>query len=505
MHNSTSLNQAGQILLSALLELARERADVRDALQQMSTWVQAELGGSRAPGREPQRRAQDGAAGREHAHSSNGLNEKLLSPLHDRRAAHDSSEVREGERTHRDVDLDMVVRRATWKADACSWAIEHRRHEGENLAELAQREAELRSRRDSIEDCFAWMMDPYRRLPSDERLGQIAACYRNVALAASTTLELERDGLLDPGPPSELLYLLAEVQSALLASLQEVDLRGDSDQRDLFLWLKDQTTRHRIYVDRHMRLDDPADFTAAESLAERISMLSKDIAARREARRRRGQFLNRVRFHLRKIVENQGESAHDLEAVCETVDQWVASGLPTGDRTLRELLAPLVEDHDPATLSEGVCQVLSQPTLGLLPGVGEDKDPGRPELITRATSLLTGRRVLLFAGEETPEATEALRETLEISEVHWVSLESVDDIESTLVEQISGGSYSLVLIGIRLAVSEYAIFKQLCIEQGKPFVRLPSGTSPVQVAHQVLRQVGRRLRSPALERGAVEE
>ncbi|MFT4538650.1 MAG: hypothetical protein ACI835_001087 [Planctomycetota bacterium] len=502
MQNSIPPRQAGQVLLTALFELAHERGEVRDALMQFSTWIQEELGNGEpnaSERRDHDRPARVASA----ADAGADLGDKVLSPAQDRRTS-DGTEHQTAEKSFRDVDLEMVVRRAAWKADACEWAIDHRKHEGEDLAELSEQEAMLRTRRESIEDCFAWMMDPYRRLPSDERLTQIASCYRNVALAATTTMELDRDGLLDPGPPSELLYLLAEVQSALLASLQEVDLRGDSDQRDLFLWLKDQTTRHRIYVDRHMRLDDPADFTAAEALAERITVLSKDIAARREARRRRGQFLNRVRYHLRKIAESDGSSPHDLEAVCETVDQWLESGLSQGDRTLRELLAPLADECEAESLGEGIAKVLCN---GVAAGatLRDDRAGGRPELISRATLLLSGRRVLLFAGEETAEAVEALRDTLEISEVQWVSLEGVEDIQKALVEKISEGSYSLVLIGIRLAVSEYAIFKQLCIEQGKPFVRLPSGTSPVQVAHQVLRQVGRRLRSPALEGGVVEE
>jgi hypothetical protein len=91
---------------------------------------------------------------------------------------------------------------------------------------------------------------------------------------------LDAEGALSPVPAPDLLFLLAESQSSLLTALAHCDLRGDSDQRDLFLWLKEQTTRHRVYVDRHMRLDDPADSTKAAELMDRLEQTAKSIRAK---------------------------------------------------------------------------------------------------------------------------------------------------------------------------------------------------------------------------------
>ena len=479
MHNSTSPATAGRVLLHALVELAEEHEEVRDALLQVSGWLQANLADGQRRG------AQDGELG-----------DKTVVHLRgERRLAPDERSERPL-REHREVDLRLVLRRSGWKARAARFAIERRRYEGsEREPEFAQTERELRSERESIEDCFAWMLDPYRRLPDDERLTQIADSYGNVALASEITLRLEGEGALEPGPPSALLYLLAESQSALLAALSEVDLRGDSDQRDLFLWLKDQTTRHRIYVDRHMRLDDPADFRNPAEFAERLRRTADDLSARREARRKRGQLLNKLRYHLRKVSEQSDFARDDYDSVVQAVDAWLEADLPAGDRVLRDLLESLVSGlPNGVEPSAGIATVMaSQPaTFG-----SEGTEPvRRPDLIERATGLLNGRNVLVFAGEADEAACEELRRSLALGEVRWVPLaEDSDELGGVLEREIERDDLALVLIAVRLSVPAYTTFKELCIEGGKPFVRLPSGTGPAQVAHQVLRQVGRRLRA----------
>jgi hypothetical protein len=142
---------------------------------------------------------------------------------------------------------------------------------------LAAEESALRARREDLEDCYAWMLDSPRPLPEDKYVEEVALCYDVVARAAELCIELEAEGALSPVPAPDLLFLLAESQSSLLTALAHCELRGDSDQRDLFLWLKDQTTRHRVYVDRHMRLDDPADSAKVLELRDRLEQAAKRI------------------------------------------------------------------------------------------------------------------------------------------------------------------------------------------------------------------------------------
>ena len=254
---SPQLSDDLHLLLNTLLEVGQERADVRAALSHLRTV----LGGMEG---------EDGEV----------LAQRTLTPHPSRRdLQRESASV---DQTTVGVDLELIVKRARWKSEACRFAIRRRSEapSGADGESLSAEEDSLRERRDGLEDCYAWMLDSPRPLPEDKRVEEVALCYDVVARAAELCLELEAEGALSPVPAPDLLFLLAESQSSLLTALAHCDLRGDSDQRDLFLWLKEQTTRHRVYVDRHMRLDDPADSTKASELMARLEQTAKSIRAK---------------------------------------------------------------------------------------------------------------------------------------------------------------------------------------------------------------------------------
>lgn len=462
------------VLLRALLGLAREREDVRQALATVQRWLAVRI--PPGVGGEP-------------------LYDKVLTPPEKRHEARPEA----AGRVQRTVDLRVVVRRARWKAEACRFAIERRaaKESGRGIEEIRAQEEVLRKKREQLEDCYAWMLDSPRPLPDDQLLRDVADCYDTVALAAEIASELQEAGLMQPSPPAELLYLLAEGQSALLAALNKCDLRGDSDQRDLFVWLKEQTTRHRIYVDRHMRLDDPADSTGSADLAERLRKLGAELSDRKRRQRARGPLLNKIRYHARKAGEAGAASEQDWQAITAAVDSWLEEGLRQDDRTLRELLGDFVERYG------GDREVPEQivTLLGTHPSDERDPQPAgraadRPAVREQAAALLRGRKALIFGDEERSEARAPIAAALELSELEWVTL-SGDSVREVLAERIRREDVELVLIAARLPQDDYAEFKRLCLEHGKPFVRLPASLEPGQVAHQILRQVGWRLRSQA--------
>ena len=242
------------LLLNTLLEVGQERADVRAALSHL----RAALGGMEG---------EDGES----------LAQRTLTPHPSRRDfQRESTSI---DQASEGVDLGLIVNRARWKSEACRFAIRRRAEapSAKDAEGLAAEESALRARREEMEDCYAWMLDSPRPLPEDKRVEEVALCYDVVARAAELCLELDAEGALSPVPSPDLLFLLAESQSSLLTALAHCELRGDSDQRDLFLWLKEQTTRHRVYVDRHMRLDDPADSTKAAALLDRLEHAAKGI------------------------------------------------------------------------------------------------------------------------------------------------------------------------------------------------------------------------------------
>jgi hypothetical protein len=459
---SPDVGEAGALLFRALADLAERRSDVRTALRTLLDAVE-----SAQPGSHPDR----GEA---------SLVDKVLTP----RVVPGREEA--AARPARKVDLSIVVRRARWKAAACRLAIDKRRADS-NDPSIIELEEKLRRQRTSLEDCWAWMLDSPRGLPDDEALSDVAGCYDAVALAAETAVEM---GELEPKPPAELLYLLAEAQSSLLSGLHKCDLRGDSDQRDLFLWLKHQTTRHRIYVDRYMRLDDPAGSTGSADLVGRIQDLSERRARQAKRGRARDQLLNKVRYHQQKACGVEAPSDADLRGVEAACAEWIGVGLPVDDADLSELVRELVPD--PAQALEATTKIL---TASSSDGVEEP----RRDVLGECGALLEGLQVLVLGVDGQAEETAALVPALGLGGARHVALNTEDDPLVRIEQEVAAPDTDLVLIGYRLPSEVYASFKQLCMDRERPFVRLATGLGAEQVAHQVLRQVAWRFRQGAHE------
>jgi hypothetical protein len=481
------LGQAGALLLGALVDLAKERQDVRTALTLVLRAVGAELPVAPAsPAVEPTPREQ--AAPDQQASEDRTLVDRVLTPSPPPTASGGLARIKpEGDdaplRPPRQVSLAVVVRRARWKAAACRLAIDLRGSEGGGPSEAVTRvEENLRRQRADLEDCWAWMLDTTRPLPEDRFLTDVAACYDTVATAAESVLHLNELGALKPKPPSELLYLLAEAQSALLSALHKCDLRGDSDQRDLFLWLKDQTTRHRIYVDRHMRLDDPAGCGGSEDLCVRLTALVEGRANKQQQGRLRGSLLGKVRYHLGKARGSGGADEQDLRALEVAAGEWLDAGLSADDAEF----APMVRELAGAAPT-------GEATTRILRAAGDQEPEVRRDVMAEAAPLLEGMHAVLLGDEQHEAAIQGLAPALGLASVEFVRVPEEGVLE-VLQQAVAGPRVELVMIVSRLPHDGYAEFKRLCLAHDRPFVRLPDGVEPRQVAHQVLRQVAWRLR-----------
>lgn len=454
------LDEAGALIFQALADLARDRPDLRSALQ-----VLADAAGPEKP------KARSDTEG-----SSSTLAEKILTPRPG--PSREESAIRPA----RKVELSVVVRRARWKAAACRLAIEKR---GVDDEEVRQQEENLRGQRNSLEDCWAWMLDETRALPEDQLLKDVAQCYDTLALAAETALNLQGAGMLEPKPPAELLYLLAEAQSGLLSGLHKCDLRGDSDQRDLFLWLKDQTTLHRIYVDRHMRLDDPADSTGAADLAERLDALFERFTQHAERGKARTKFLNKVRYHLGKVGGAEVPSDADLTGVEAACAEWLEAGLPPDDAELGDMVKQVTSG---ASLTGRATSLVLDASCG----AQEDRPPR--DVLGECQALLEGSHALFLGSEEQAARVAQLDGELGLSGTRFVPLDLEDDALARAEQELGKKESDIVLIAYRLPAEDYSAFKELCMQLECPFVRLPGEVSGTHVAQQVLRQVGWRLR-----------
>ena len=514
------VQDAARVLLEACLRAASEREDVRRSLVTISAWLSRELD-----------RLARSDQGRGPGH---GVLTPAARGRDDRQAARPQGDDSSEPQKRITEALAVVVTRARWKAAACRLALDRRAtltmsggEKEASEAQLSTRERSLRTRLSAIPDTSTWMLDqPFGTRSTEPKAFEVddgvaakmeraALCYETLAFAAETAIDLDDSGVFRGGPPPAFLYLLAEAQSALLASLADAPTRSDSDQRDVFLWLKDQTTRYRIYVDRHMRLDDPADPNGSSDLEERVRRASRELTDDRQVRRQRGQLLSKIRYHVRKLIDDGALRISEVESFAAALESGVESGLDRSDRGLAEVLAPLraLAEKEPGEAAERLTGLLGDATVSRAasqparsggddesPGDGpESKDPARSaRILADVRELLEGRRVALLALGLTEQEGVALASELGATAVDVIPVD-VDGDEAErrkAVDTCLGDeAVDLFLLGVRLGTEEYQSFKERCLERGTPFVRLPGSFAASAVAHQITRQVGWRLRA----------
>lgn len=531
MDNETPrpVTDAFRTLLATCLRAAADQDDVRRSLITINAWLGRELDRLPKPVRErshgvltPAVRGHSGA----HSGAHSGGSSADAPPA--------SADAGPAQRVT--SKLSVVVTRARWKAAACRLSLDKRAlrgagDSGELAAQIAAREESLRTRLGSLPDTGTWMLDlPFGKRISEPdaleasddlalELERVADCYDTLAAGAEIAMELDEGGAFQKSPPPAFLYLLAEAQSSLLQSLTKAPTRSDSDQRDVFLWLKDQTTHYRIYVDRFMRLDDPADPTASKDLIERMRRSAREILGQVKGRRERGQLIAKVRYHVSKLCEAGPLRAGEVDSLRHALDEWVKRRLERNDRGLTEVLDPLrkVSLAEASEAGQALGKILEAfPSRdGRVPGIeakaevappqngastngvnGEGERKGE-ELLAEVQALLAGRQVTLFMGPA--EELDVARLGMELGAGKFaaavIDTAGCEDARAVLLEQQLETDTELFLLGIRLNPDEYQSFKQGCIKRDRQFVRLPGSLDAHAIAHQVSRQVGWRLRA----------
>ncbi|MFG0275569.1 MAG: hypothetical protein ACF8QF_10970 [Phycisphaerales bacterium] len=197
----------------------------------------------------------------------------LASWLHD--AATDANDG--ADRTP--IELSLVASRSRLKAEACRWVLRRREHQRDGEAgddALRAADMDLIARAREMRGCWLWMLQQSADA-ADAIYEQLALVYE--ALSGATELcdaIQERSGIPEE-QVSEIYHMLAEAQSALWAGMQTAGAQRDQDQIDAFVWLRERTRAERVYIERHMRREDPADPAQAPSLLERIARARKSI------------------------------------------------------------------------------------------------------------------------------------------------------------------------------------------------------------------------------------
>ena len=241
------------------------------------------------------------------------------------------------------LTLSIVAKRCRLKAEACRWIVSG----GRELLQArppSMREEDLVRRARAFPRCFLWMLHEGARLTSDRGLERIAACYENAGAAAELVSDILHDERRVDDLLPDAMRLLAEAQSALRVALAAAAIDREEDQYAAFRWLRERAERHRIYVERHMRLDDPADPEASDDLEQRLERFRDGFEGWQRCEAERRKLLGKVRYHCKRLAGGDAvDPAEEWRTVLATVASLVEGGLPTSDVGLRDLLLPVMD------------------------------------------------------------------------------------------------------------------------------------------------------------------
>lgn len=415
--------------------------------------------------------------------------------------AREAEEARESEPAA-ELDLALIETRSRLKAEACRVFIERRACEPGSEEERAQVERlqGLIDRARAMRDCFLWMLYREKPAPDDGPLALIGRWYDALASGAALVRRC------DEGPASgraeliEAMRLLAHASSGLRAVLEATWLtKPDSDQDEAHLWLRWQTGQREILLDRHMRLDDPAEPESIDALEEALARLEERVSSReRRAKEARGR-LDRIRYHAGILAEGRSvNEAHDWQRIEESVEGLSGLGFDPEEDAVASRLEALAESgleppegHPAAARAlEAVRRVAATPE--------PEEGNGRArwsDRVRRVREMLRGGRLVIIGGEPRREAVDRIRDAFGVADVDWVAL-TEHGSGAAMRAPIERPETTLVVVLVKLAghlhVDEARRYAK---RADKPVVLLKAGYNPERLALGVMNQASEQLSS----------
>ncbi|MGL6096049.1 MAG: hypothetical protein ACRC7O_09670, partial [Fimbriiglobus sp.] len=296
------------------------------------------------------------------------------------------------------------------------------------------------------------------------------------------------------------LPLAAEAQSTLRSAI--ADARQDwtdPDQIHLFVHIKEATKRERVYVSRFLRQEDWARAEDWAGVVARIEKLAPDIRATGRQDRNRGKDLSNLAYKSRKLSDPANDDPDEWARVIELTAGLVDRGLPPSNTDLRDALLPLFDrlaDWPDLPVSvERVLQEIERFVASRPAAVPDpDREPHWSAEVTEVAEFLRGTEMVLIGGQVRPDRRAALMTAFGLTNLDWVT--TPEHTSTSFFEpHIARPGVVVVLLATRWANHDYQNVKDYCETHGKLYVKLPAGYHPNQVAHQVLEQVGKRLRA----------
>lgn len=506
---SPELEQAFLTIANRLFRLASEDADVREAILKLANVVR-ERGDAAAP-EEPPIAPEDAA--RAFAGAAAASWEEPAAPPAARESVEElaarltlgrapvqgPAPPREPARPASAVDLALVKKRCQIKAEGARWA--QRRAEelsaGADLqTQILPMDRAIIEKARALPDCFLWMHHSSAPVPLElADWGVLAGCFEAAAEAVGLVREIGDDTQTYAAEFEKALELLAEAQSALRVQVMKIGGEEDRDQKNLYQWLRDTTRENQVYLDRYMRINDPADPKRWEDLRERIGQVEATINEKKRTELRQRKLFGRIKYKAQRIARDPA-SDEEWAGLVQAVEEYLETGIRPSNPELRDVLLPIVDDlPDLGEVPAGFERALREIDryLGSVrPEASLARPPSPSPHIDQAARLLRGRSIVLIGGESREHARQAIQEALELAEVDWITTRAHQSIAS-FEARVARPEVAAVVLAIRWSSHSFGDVKQFCDQFDKPLVRLPGGYNPTQVAKAILEQCGRRL------------
>jgi hypothetical protein len=391
--------------------------------------------------------------------------------------------------------LPVIATRCRLKARACRLVV---RQVGGSPEREAQ--AALIHEAGTFPDCFLWMLDGWGLAEPAAVWDSLAGAF-DAAAEASDMLALWWD-LPEPArsrAASDVLHLAAEAQGVLYAAVASARrARTDPDQVHLFVTIRQEAARLRVFISRYLKREDRADPSGGPDVVRRVRELMAPLRRAADAGKNRHKALANLRYKTKRLREDAAANAGEWPRVTELLEELVTGGLPPSNAEVRDLVLPVLDlVPDELVLSPGAERVFQEVDryLATRPAAEEPQaeETISPE-VAEVRELLAGRQVVLIGGQVRPARRAALIEAFGLADLDWIATEEHSSV-SVFEAPIARPEVAVVLLAIRWSSHSYGEVREFCDRFGKLLVRLPGGYHPNQVAHQILTQVGHRLRA----------
>ena len=395
------------------------------------------------------------------------------------------------------LPLPVLATRCRVKADAARLVA--RRLAG--VGDVAAEQAALEARAGKLPDCDLWMLGPNGGATAPRVWDDLAGAFDLGAAAADLLDKWGHDASPDSARTApDVLAVAAEAQSTLLYAVADARMvQKDFEQVQLFAHVRQEAKDRSIFIRKYLKREDRADPANWRDVLGRVSETAARLQSTGDRSKNRLKLLGNLRYKLRKIADRPDQAVEEWPRVVEMLDEVVADGLPPSSVELRDLLLPILDHLPDDDLPSNVARVLREVDTYLATRPAEEgppaPEPPSPE-VAAVAGLLRGRELVLIGGHVRPEHEAALAEAFGLSGVRWLS--TPEHTSFTVFEpDVARPEVAVVLLAIRWSSHDYAEVKRFCDRYDKPLVRLPRGYNRNQVAYEILRQAGHRLRAAA--------